>query len=228
MQWGLLISPLGSPWGNMATDEYLLSVAEERGMPVLRCYGWDREAMSFGYFQSYEEIASLTSVRPLVRRPTGGGLVSHVSDWTYSVAIPTSCEWYRLKACESYCRMHTWVNAAFRSMGLETSLAEEAIVSGPGQCFIGAEKHDVLYKGFKVAGAAQRRTKKGLLIQGSVQIPGISQEQGRPDWQQALKQSGVEKYGIEWATVHLTENDRQHIDQLASERYQAESFIRRR
>lgn len=81
MQWGLLISPLGSPWDNMATDEYLLSVANERRTPVLRCYGWDMEAMSFGYFQSYEEIAALTPVRPLVRRLTGGGLVSHVSNF---------------------------------------------------------------------------------------------------------------------------------------------------
>lgn len=228
MEWGLLISPHGSPWDNMATDEYLLTLAVQQCMPVLRCYGWDGQAMSFGYFQSYDDIASLTSVRPLVRRLTGGGLVSHISDWTYSVAIPTSCDWYRLKACESYCRMHTWVNAGFRSMGLETSLAEEAILSGPGQCFIGAEKHDVLYKGFKVAGAAQRRTKQGLLIQGSVQIPGIGQEKGRAAWQDALKNTGTEKYGIEWRAVHLTDSDRQHIDLLAVELYQAESFIQRR
>jgi lipoate-protein ligase A len=228
MQWGLLISPLGSPWDNMATDEYLLSVANECRTPVLRCYGWDMEAMSFGYFQSYEEIAALTPVRPLVRRLTGGGLVSHVSDWTYCVAIPITSDWYRLKACESYCRMHSWLNASFQSMGLETSLAEEAIVSGPGQCFIGAEKHDVLYKGLKVAGAAQRRTKQGLLIQGSVQLPGTSQGLGRAAWQDALKRVGTEKYGIEWSMVHLTDNDRHHIDLLASERYQSEMFIRRR
>ena len=228
MEWGLLISPHGSPWVNMATDEYLLTVAMQRCMPVLRCYGWDTEAMSFGYFQSYDEIASMTPVRPLVRRLTGGGLVSHVSDWTYSVAIPTSCDWYRLKACESYCRMHTWVNASFQSMGLETSLAQEAVVSGPGQCFIGAEKHDVLYKGFKVAGAAQRRTRQGLLVQGSVQLPGISQDQGRAAWQDALKEVGTEKYRIDWSALHLTENDRQQIERLASERYHSESFIRRR
>jgi lipoate-protein ligase A len=49
---------------------------------VLRLYRWDRPAVSFGYFQSYDAIANLTPVRPLVRRLTGGGLVSHVADWT--------------------------------------------------------------------------------------------------------------------------------------------------
>lgn len=212
----------------MATDEYLLDLAMQQQRPLLRCYAWDREAVSFGYFQSYKEIASLTSIRPLVRRPTGGGLVSHTCDWTYSVAIPSSCDWYRLKACESYCRMHTWVNAGLQSMGLESRLAEEAMVSGPGQCFIGAEKNDVLYKGFKVAGAAQRRTKQGLLIQGSIQIPEISLEQHRSTWQEALQTVGSNQHGIHWTVVHLTDSDIKQIDQLAAERYQSESFIQRR
>ena len=38
-----------------------------------------------------------------------------------------------------------------------------------GPCFAGYEKFDVLWHGKKIAGAAQRRNKLGLLIQGSVQ-----------------------------------------------------------
>jgi lipoate-protein ligase A len=78
----LVISGPESPWFNMAADETLLQLADDHGRLVLRLYRWDRPAVSFGYFQSYDAIANLTPVRPLVRRLTGGGLVSHVADWT--------------------------------------------------------------------------------------------------------------------------------------------------
>lgn len=212
----------------MATDEYLLTLSTQRQLPIMRCYGWEGDAVSFGYFQSYDQIASLTTVRPLVRRPTGGGLVSHVQDWTYSVAIPASCEWYQLKACESYCRMHQWVHAALQSMGLKTVLAEEAIDSGPGQCFIGAEKHDILYKGFKIAGAAQRRTRHGLLIQGSIQIPDVTNKQDRSTWMESLQSAGITLHGIKWQPIHLINSDQNQIDQLKVKKYQAESFNKRK
>ena len=228
MQWGFLQSDLGSPWENMATDEYLLTLSSQRQFPILRCYGWQGDAVSFGYFQSFDQIASLTSVRPLVRRPTGGGLVSHVQDWTYSVAIPSSCEWYQLKACESYCRMHQWAHTALRSMGLETVLAEEAIESGPGQCFIGAEKHDILYKGFKIAGAAQRRTRHGLLIQGSIQIPDVTNAANQSTWIESLQSAGINLHGIKWQPIHLTSFDGDHVNRLKSEKYKAESFNKRK
>src|SRR5436190_21177439 len=65
---------------NMALDEALLhSVAIPR-KPVLRFYSWSEPAASFGYFQKYKEIERLTQLRPLVRRPTGGGLVPHNRD----------------------------------------------------------------------------------------------------------------------------------------------------
>ena len=54
----------------------------------------------------------------------------------------------------------------------------------PGQCFAGHEKFDLLWRGKKIAGAAQRRTKAGLLIQGSVQPPTVAL--ARADWELAL------------------------------------------
>jgi hypothetical protein len=41
----------------------------------------------------------------------------------------------------------------------------------PGACFAGHERFDLLWRGRKIAGAAQRRNQLGLLIQGSVQLP---------------------------------------------------------
>src|SRR6185295_12705134 len=165
----------------MALDEALLEAAPQFGRPVLRFYGWSERAASFGYFQKYSEIARTTALRPLVRRPTGGGLVPHDADWTYSLVFPPSHAWYALRATQSYERVHQWIRGAFTRLGVETELAPSCRPEAPGQCFAGFEKSDVLWFGKKIAGAAQRRTKTGLLIQGSVQPspPGVT----GTDWQ---------------------------------------------
>src|SRR5258706_1480850 len=98
MNWLSLNSGPCPPAFNMALDEALLEAMPRLGKPVLRFYGWTERAASFGYFQKYSEIEPLTPLRPLVRRPTGGGLVAHDADWTYSLAIPTCHEWYAVTA----------------------------------------------------------------------------------------------------------------------------------
>jgi len=82
---------------NMALDEALLQSAPELGRPVLRFYGWLEPAATFGYSQRYAEIEKLTALRPLVRRPTGGGLVPHDADWTYSLVFPAGHFWPRFQ-----------------------------------------------------------------------------------------------------------------------------------
>ena len=170
---------------NMALDEALLEVMPRLGRPVLRCYGWTEPAATFGYFQKYAEVERATLLRPLIRRPTGGGIVPHDADWTYSLTFPTPHEWYALRAEESYRRAHEWIQAAFAQLGVETELAPCCQKSQPGQCFVGHEKSDVLWRGKKIAGAAQRRTKSGLLIQGSVQPPPLGL--ARMEWERALQ-----------------------------------------
>ncbi|HXC98941.1 MAG TPA: hypothetical protein VN048_06340 [Verrucomicrobiae bacterium] len=181
---------------NMALDAALLEAAPSLGKPVLRFYSWTERAASFGYFQKYAEVRQMTQLRPLVRRPTGGGLVPHDADWTYSVTIPTGHGWYALSAVDSYRRIHEWVGAAFRKLGMTTELAENCRKALPGQCFAGHEEFDVLWHGQKIAGAAQRRTRAGLLIQGSVQPPPIKIQ--RVDWENAMCDVAAANYGITW------------------------------
>jgi lipoate-protein ligase A len=182
--WLILDSGPGEPAFNMALDEALLESAPRIGQPVLRFYRWTQPAASFGYFQRITEVERATALRPLVRRPTGGGIVPHDADWTYSVVIPAGHEWHGWKAAMSYRRLHEWIRRAFEELAVPTALAAEARRSAPGQCFAGHELNDVLWHGRKVAGAAQRRTRSGLLIQGSVQPPPLGLD--RRAWQQAL------------------------------------------
>lgn len=182
------------PYRNMEIDAVLLENANACGKPLLRLYGWSTPAATFGFFQKEEDVAKLTALRPLVRRPTGGGLVPHLNDFTYSIVFPNTHYWYRLRAMESYRRVHTLLMKAFEFLGVKTELAPQTFRPTRGQCFVGHEQFDLLFNGAKIAGAAQRRTKTGLLIQGSVQPrpSGITHAQ----WKDALQKSALALFNV--------------------------------
>lgn len=193
-------SGVGSPALNMAWDAVLLEQASMVGRPLLRFYSWSEPASTFGYFQQIAIVERATQLRPLIRRPTGGGIVPHDADWTYSILIPASHAWYGMRAEASYERAHQWVAAAFESMGITVTLAPCCRKELPGQCFVGHEKSDVLWNGRKIAGAAQRRTRDGLLIQGSVQPPpGSENRSPRADWESAMLGCGKSRWGCDWS-----------------------------
>jgi lipoate-protein ligase A len=185
----------GAAAENMAIDAVLLERVAEVGRPILRLYGWSEPAATFGYFQKFSEIAALTTLRPLVRRPTGGGLVPHDADWTYSLVFPPSHPWYELKAIESYCRVHAWIQSAFLDQKVKTELAPLPRHEAVGQCFIGAEQNDVLFEGKKIAGGAQRRNRHGLLVQGSIQPPSQIM---RIDWEKSFCDFASRNWNVQW------------------------------
>jgi lipoate-protein ligase A len=198
--WHFLNSGKCESASNMALDEALLENAASIGKPVLRFYGWHEPAATFGYFQKYSEVASATHLRPLIRRPTGGGIVPHDADWTYSFTVPPNHEWHLLKAEESYRRIHEWIRDAFAKLEIKTELASESKVQSPkskavSACFAGHEKSDILWHGKKIAGAAQRRNKSGLLIQGSIQPPVKMQ---RTTFENAMLVVAIENFKIKW------------------------------
>jgi lipoate-protein ligase A len=215
----------GATW-NMALDEALLLGATESGRPVLRFYGWNEPAATFGYFQHYSDIERWTLLRPLLRRPTGGGLVPHQADWTYSVAIPPQHPWYRLQAVLSYQRLHEWIRSSMALLNIASELCPETRKEIPGQCFAGAEKYDLLWRGRKMAGAAQRRTKNGLLIQGSVQPqpPGIT----RAVWQKAMCEAATRDFQAQWELVTPSPSQVHCAEELAAEKYALDEYNKRR
>ncbi len=209
---------------NMALDEALLESVARLGAPVLRFYGWSQPAATFGYFQHFTEIERTTLLRPLIRRPTGGGLVPHDADWTYSLAFPPGHEWHSLRAEESYRGVHEWIQAAFTKLGVATELAPCCKKTAPGQCFAGYEKFDLLWHGKKIAGAAQRRNKLGLLIQGSVQPPPV--RLARATWQAAML--AVAKNDSGWVEFSADGELLALAKQLLAEKYSQPAYNQKR
>jgi len=224
--WHLLLSGSGDSAWNMAMDEALLEALPRLGLPVLRFYGWTQPAASFGYFQKIADIERFTSLRPLVRRPTAGGLVPHDADWTYSLAFPTSNPWYSLTARQSYQRVHQWIQQAFAALGLSTQLAPCACKTGAGQCFVGYEESDLLWRGHKIAGAAQRRRRDGLLIQGSVHPPAMPLDRAR--WQTAMCEAARSEQGARWVQFQPDTLLQERVQELAIQKYSQDAYNRKR
>jgi lipoyl(octanoyl) transferase len=168
---------------NMATDFMLLQRYPGEGAARYRHYGWRSPSFTFGYSQ---KISFVRGQLPpggsldLCRRPTGGGVVDHRDDWTYSLVIPRGHPFEEARASRSYRAIHEALAGALRAAGVPVVLkavpdpSPGAEPGGPaGICFERAEIFDVVHEGTgaKVAGGAQKRNKRGLLFQGSIWRP---------------------------------------------------------
>ncbi len=150
----------------MAVDEWLLETA---GVPVLRVYAWLGEWGSVGYFGQLAKARISFPEVAWVRRWTGGGTVDHRADWTYSVIAPEGEPLAGLRGAESYRAIHAVLAEALRREGLDARLSSGAEETGAAACFENPVSHDLVNADRrKIAGAGQRRTKRGLLHQGSV------------------------------------------------------------
>src|SRR5947209_12465387 len=101
---------------NMAIDEALLETAT---VPAIRFYQWNHPALSFGYFGKFADVAD--SGRDIVRRWTGGGIVFHGQDLTYSVVIPATDPAFGVASMAIYERVH---RALQLTIGSEAELKE--------------------------------------------------------------------------------------------------------
>jgi lipoate-protein ligase A len=161
----VLLDQEGTPAWNMAVDEALLRLCKE---PILRFYGWSEPAVSIGYFQPY---AVVPQGRSFIRRYTGGGLVDHAVDFTYTIVLPKRHELYAAGTAVSYERIHEAIAEGLRTAGVDASLAPCCFEGDAKACFQKPVKFDVMSQSQKLAGAAQRRTREGCLHQGSLQVP---------------------------------------------------------
>ncbi len=178
---------------NMAIDEALLEMAN---IPSIRFYRWHSPALSFGYFGRFTDVVDYAAQRALVRRWTGGGIVLHGDDLTYSVIIPARDSLFAHSSMSIYENVHHALCEALSVIGKRAELLAVAAVCDRrtiqdrsvdsweitgreinatvtdrryNDCFANPVRADVLVDGRKVAGAAQRRTRVGLLHQGSIQ-----------------------------------------------------------
>jgi lipoyl(octanoyl) transferase len=215
---------------NMAIDEALLEYAT---IPLIRFYRWRSSALSFGYFGRFTDIARYQCERDLVRRWTGGGIVFHGEDLTYSLVIPTSDKAFAESSISIYEKIHQALADALSETGQPAVVAAGADrgpssarvatwtgISDAGySCFANPVRADVLIDGRKIAGAAQRRTRRGLLQQGSIQ--GIKLGN-------SLTEQFAQALSINCHERKVDEKILNRARELAEQKYGTESWLRKR
>lgn len=159
--------PHDGAW-NMAADQAWLELSP---VPVLRVYPWDQPTVTLGYAQTHAKLAAaLPPGWPIIRRWTGGGVVLHQADYTYSVIIPGTHPWAETRPLDSYRLIHAALAATLDENGHPgCRLAEREDLIEDAFCFVAPALHDVIRGKVKISGAGQRRGKTGLLHQGSIQ-----------------------------------------------------------
>ena len=211
---------------NMAIDEALLETAV---VPSIRFYRWRSPGLSFGYFGKFSDVAICAAERDLVRRWTGGGIVFHGDDLTYSIVIPESDPAFDESSIAIYEKIHRALCAALVKTGQRAvvavdpagfSAATRAAVNASGyNCFANPVRADVMMDGRKIAGAAQRRTRRGLLQQGSIQGFAMDTE---------LAQRFAQALSANCSEFKITKAILNQAQEVAQQKYGTESWLRKR
>lgn len=163
---------------NMQTDADLLETLADE--PILHFYEWEKRSITFGYFVKPEELLHLKNLEKqgidYARRPTGGGVVFHLWDLAFSVLIPSSSPHFSQNSLENYAYInHAVLRAVEKFLGTQSlELIPQDELSWDQNCgsFCMAKptKYDLVLKGRKIAGAAQRKRKQGYLHQGTIAL----------------------------------------------------------
>ncbi|MGJ8672490.1 lipoyl protein ligase domain-containing protein [Rubritalea sp.] len=155
---------------NMAVDQVLFERLGCR--PLIRFYEWNEPTVSFGYFDKLSDVENIFfggDDLKYVRRWTGGGIVDHRLDQTYTLFIPKGHEVEQLRGGASYSAVHRVLAESLRLTGVGCMLLDKDSEQISRACFERPVAFDVLgQSGEKIAGAGQKRTRNGLLHQGSV------------------------------------------------------------
>jgi len=176
-EWGLIIERLPLPGSmNMAVDEYLFRSLGQTPQTYVRFYQWERPTASLGYSQAVEKVVDLDFCRrngiDVVRRITGGKLVLHWREITYSISSSDG-QAFSSTLAESYRLISGGLICGLKKMGLKARLADPPPASyskGNMPCFSYPARDEIEVDGKKIVGSAQKRMGARFLQHGSIPL----------------------------------------------------------
>lgn len=163
-------SPKLSPQANMDFDKSLVDNFD--GTPIFRLYSWDENSFTIGRFQNIEDIHNITNYGTnYAKRMTGGGLLLHGFDISYSIVIPINIIKNK-NVKESYEYICSFILNFYTKLGLHVKYAKDLNkeLSKSFFCQEGFEAYDMICQGKKIGGNAQRRTKNLIFQHGSIPL----------------------------------------------------------
>ena len=220
-------TPALTVFEQMAVDEVLAK--QSTSEPVLRFYNWTPgRAVTFGYSQFYLTVKKQVPAGsgPLCRRPTGGGIVYHGADLTFSLLFENN-----LRPAEIYAQLHGAIEKALVQTHVLQSVRQGEVSTAayaPAQngiannCFTNPVQDDLLVEGQKVLGGAIRRFGNKILYQGSLQYPGARSSEA---YARAVQAGISGLLQVSFIKQELPEAILSQARQLAREQYMQASWI---
>jgi len=259
-EWNLIVDkiPLKGSW-NMAVDDFLFQSLGEEPQTYVRFYAWKKPTVSLGYSQKIFKVLDIEYCQKngidIVRRITGGKLVLHYKEVTYSICSSDK-EIFTSTLDDSYRIISEALMCGLGKMGLKPCLADAApssYVRGNLPCFSYPARNEVEIDGKKIIGSAQKREGSKFIQHGSIPLEGkeellksVSFLKGREenirmisvsqaldkrvafDWVVNLLVEGISEY----FKVHLKPKDfsmknREDILNIQRERYESKDWLYR-
>lgn len=153
---------------NMDHDYERLKGSKSSDKPLLTFYEWGGPALTYGYFVDPDAFLFKNAFQ-MGRRPTGGGILFHTIDCAFSLIIPSNHKKLSLNTLDNYRLVNGIIKEALNHLGYKVDVLESGC-SNLRFCMAKPTVYDLVIKGKKVVGAAQRRSKEGLLHQGSIAL----------------------------------------------------------
>ncbi|MDA8242558.1 MAG: hypothetical protein M0025_00345 [Elusimicrobia bacterium] len=224
MEKGLIIEtqPL-DVFEQMAADEALCEALPAKY--VLRFFNWKDRGITFGYSQRRRAVgeavaAAGSAITSIVRRPTGGGIVFHETDLTFSFIFHSPGVYF--EPGKVYDRLHSAINAEYARRGAGFGLLSEktrdyAVNDPVMDCFSKPVNMDILYNGKKVLGGALRKLGDYMLYQASFQAPDARANSGLH--RNAVISALGAEFGLQWETAAMPDPARRRAEELAASKY---------
>ncbi len=248
--WRLLFTPDVDPYMNMAIDEALTRkcIDSEDRPTVIRFYTWKETSCSIGYFQKIENVFKAPNDKriPVVRRPTGGGIVYHSNDITFSIVKKRMQPSRQENITSFYKLIGDSLLRGLERLGFTGTfyLPEEEshrsvkerkplnnFLPQPSFCSVTPAKYDIMINGSKVAGYAARKSQGAVLCQGYLDVYKRWNEQYNGSREKAinllfdnLAASFKDVFGITLTSSQLTEEEMRSANEIRNKKYACDEW----
>ncbi|MGA1940319.1 lipoate--protein ligase family protein [Arcobacter sp. YIC-310] len=234
----IIVNTQNSAKVNMCRDEALMKNFNESSFPILRIYHWNK-SITIGISQNLKEYSYLNNFsKDIAKRVTGGGVLFHGHDLSYSLVLPSSYfKDYKIK--ESYEKICYFLINFYKKLGLNANYAkdiEDINLSKNEFCQVGFEAYDILINKDKIGGNAQRRTKRLVFQHGSIPLYSIKDKKVLDNkigltledlgivlkYDEATKlliEAFKETFNVDLINSHLDDNEKEEEKKLLKEKY---------
>lgn len=172
-EYRLVLTPSFSAEKNMAIDKAFVKAYKKDDKPILRLYTW-QDSFTIGAAQKIENYSNYLEQydNNYAKRITGGGVLFHGHDLSYSLVLPSSL-FRGVNVKQSYEKICQFLITFYKSLGLDAKFAKDSYdikLSKSEFCQVGFEAYDILVNNIKIGGNAQKRTKNIIFQHGSIPI----------------------------------------------------------